>query len=73
MNALGGELRSLRQARGLSRAAAGAAIGVDEHSIGRYERGDSIPTEVRLARLLDLYRVPLGEIDRLRRDRKSVV
>ncbi|MBP1632081.1 MAG: Helix-turn-helix domain [Acidobacteria bacterium] len=56
--ALGGELRSRRSARGLSRAAVAHAVGARPVIIGRWERGEGAPTPGQVRALADLLELP---------------
>ena len=54
LTALGGELRSRRRARGLNRATLAQAAGTRPVIIGRWERGEGVPTPAQVRVLADV-------------------
>ncbi|MEN5062389.1 helix-turn-helix transcriptional regulator [Luteimonas sp. TWI1416] len=62
---LGRRLREARQARGMTQAALGAALGVEEENsaaprISRYERGDRMPDESTMEALAEALGLPVA-------------
>ncbi|HUU60963.1 MAG TPA: helix-turn-helix transcriptional regulator [Acidimicrobiia bacterium] len=58
LTALGGELRTRRSARGLSRATLAQAVGTRPVIIGRWERGEAIPTPEQVRALVEVLELP---------------
>jgi transcriptional regulator with XRE-family HTH domain len=58
LTALGGELRARRGARGLSRATLAEAVGTRPVIIGRWERGEAIPTPAQVRVLAEVLELP---------------
>jgi len=58
LTALGGELHGRRSARGMSRATLAHAVGVRPVIIGRWERGEGIPTPGQVRALAGLLELP---------------
>lgn len=48
-------LRLIRQAAGLTQAEVGAAVGVTQETVSRWESGESTPSKDRLAELVDVF------------------
>lgn len=53
-------LARLRQARNMSRAQLGAALGFTERSVGRWENGESDPVLSDLRMIAEYFGVPVG-------------
>lgn len=60
----GAQVRRLRQARGLTQGALGAAIGINPNLLGRIERGEQNPTLLTLARLAAGLQTTLADLVR---------
>jgi len=58
LTALGGELRARRRARGLNRATLAQAAGTRPVIIGRWERGEGVPTPAQVRVLADVLELP---------------
>jgi transcriptional regulator with XRE-family HTH domain len=58
LTTLGGELRTRRSARGLSRATLAQAVGTRPVIIGRWERGEAIPTPEQVLVLVEVLDLP---------------
>ena len=61
---IGRALAGQRQAKKMTQDAVAVAIGVEQETISRFERGASIPSLSRLVDLADLYQVPLDSLVR---------
>lgn len=59
--ALGGILRQIREARGLSRSALGQLVGVHPSAVSRWERGQRQPSLDTLRHLAAMLRLTAGE------------
>lgn len=67
---IGGNLRRLRKARGLSQEKLAAEVDLDMRQLGRIERGESFPSMGSLIRLAEVLEAEPADL--LRRDPDSV-
>lgn len=58
--AMGGELRARRRARGLTHAALAEAVGTRPVILGRWERGEAVPTAGQARSLAEVLDLPSG-------------
>lgn len=59
--AMGAELRARREARGVTRAALAEAVGSRPVMVGRWERGEAVPTREEARALARVLELPPGE------------
>lgn len=57
-------LASYRQERGVTQDKVAELLGVEPETISRFERGETLPSLVRLAELAEVYEVPLEALVR---------
>ena len=61
-NKIGSNIRSAREAAGLTQAQAAVALGTDQRQISRYERGERTPDGYQLIAMASLYGVTPGDL-----------
>ena len=60
-------IRLIRQAAGLTQAEVGAAVGVTQETVSKWESGDATPSNVRLAALIDVLLALVDAVEGARR------